>query len=102
MIIRDVPRNFGKDVGTVDDCSFQIVHIDKIITLRTSNPSEKRHWMKVTESAILEAEKRLASSYSDDKLHIESKIPMIGTLEVKLLEAQKLSAADRLSMFIIF
>ena len=62
MIIRDVPRNFAKDVGTVDDCSFQIVHMDKIITLRASTPSEKRQWMKVSEAAISEAEKRLASS----------------------------------------
>lgn len=98
MIIRDVPKNFGKDVGTVDDCSFQIVHLDKIITLRASTPSEKRQWIKVTEGAISDAEKRLASSFSDDKLHKESNIPIIGTLEVKLLEAKQLSAADRFKL----
>jgi len=97
MIIRDVPKNFGKDVGIVDDCSFQIVHMDKIITLRATSSSDKKHWMKITESAIADAERKLAATHSADKLDLQ-KGEIIGTLEVKLLEAKKLSFSEKLKL----
>lgn len=97
MIIRDVPKNFGKDVGAVDDCSFQIVHMDKIITLRAPSSSDKKQWMKIAEGAIADAEKKIAASYSGDKLDLQQG-EMIGTLEVKLLEAKKLSSSDGLKL----
>jgi Ca2+-dependent lipid-binding protein len=104
MIIRDVPKSgpSTKDVGVIDESSFQIVHIDKIITLRAPSPSEKKQWLNVVESCIEDAEKKL----TQDEVNIPHKMkslvdrPIIGTLEVKLLETKKLACSDRIRKFI--
>ena len=76
--------------------------MDKIITLRAPTPSDKRQWMKIVETAIADAEKKLSKSLSDNKLQKESNLSMIGTLEVKLLEVKKLASADRISNYLNF
>jgi hypothetical protein len=97
LIIREVPKSGpgGKDVGVVDDCSFQIVHIDKNITLRASSPSEKKQWMNICESYISQAEKKIAFDSNQNVSQKTSK-NMIGTLQVYLLEAKKLTGSDKI------
>lgn len=103
MIIREVPKSGpgGKDVGVVDESSFQVVHIDKVITLRAGSASDKRQWMNVVEGAIAQAEKRLTKEMSMDMIQDSVDKPMIGTLEVNLLEAKKLAGSDKIRKFLI-
>ena len=99
MIIRDVTKTGagGKDIGTIDEMTFQVVHIDKIITLRAITASDKRQWMKILESTIQQAEKQMAAQSSQDMAVAQkSDRRMIGTLEFKVLEAKKLAGSEKI------
>ena len=77
--------------------TFQIVHIDKIITLRGNTASDKRQWMKILESTIQQAEKQMAAQNSQDMaVGQKSNRRMIGTLEFKVLEAKKLAGSEKI------
>ena len=99
MIVRQVPSN-AKDVGTVDDMSWQIVHLEKVITVRSCNESEKKVWMNHIQSCISTLEKKMQTDSSQSQ---EISLPhqkMIGTLEIQLIEGKKLSGSDKIRMFL--
>jgi hypothetical protein len=98
IIIRDVPKSgpSTKDVGMVDESSFQIVHIDKVITLRANSPSDRRQWISMVEGCLAQAEKKSQKDKNQDVVLSDDSRPMIGTLEVRILEAKKLAGSDRI------
>ena len=99
LIIREVPKSGpgAKDVGTVDECSFQLVHIDKLITVRATSASDKKQWMNIVDSHIGLVDGQLSSESKNDLfLNQNMSKKMIGTLEIKLIEATKLTGTDKI------
>jgi hypothetical protein len=86
--IREACRISNKDVGSLDNCCFQIIHETEIITLRVTNVSEKRQWMNQIEAAI-KLHHTKANKKSVQK-HNSGVTSTIGTLNVLLMRAYKL------------
>ena len=53
VTIREVPRSsIGKDIGQVDETTFQIVHHDDIVTVKASSQALKNKWISNYESVL--------------------------------------------------
>ncbi|ORX88366.1 hypothetical protein K493DRAFT_341344 [Basidiobolus meristosporus CBS 931.73] len=89
MVAREIPRGFNQ--SGVDDTSFQIVHIEEVITVKCSSVSTKRKWMNELEAArshYLDVEKK-ALGPGTPPAH------PIGTLQVTVLEGEHLATTDQ-------
>ncbi|OAJ42474.1 hypothetical protein BDEG_25924 [Batrachochytrium dendrobatidis JEL423] len=96
MIAREAARLSNKDAGLIDKCCLQIVMENDIITLRAMSVSDKRQWLNQIEAAVKierTAQKRLAGGQKMQASIMSQ--TTIGTLEVKLYQAQHLGPVDR-------
>ncbi|KAJ3270432.1 Intersectin 1 (SH3 domain protein) [Terramyces sp. JEL0728] len=84
LSIRDAIKLPQKDTGDITNCSFQIIYEEEIITLRTTNVSEKRQWINLVEAAIKEF--KLSMIKEKSSINMNNAQQAIGTVRVRLLE----------------
>ncbi|KAK9766343.1 hypothetical protein K7432_004643 [Basidiobolus ranarum] len=89
MVAREVPRGFNQ--SGVDETTFQIVHIEEVITVKCSSVSTKRKWMNELEAArthYLDIERQVLGPGT-------TPAHPIGTLQVTVLEGEHLATTDQ-------
>lgn len=97
LSIREAIKLPQKDTGDITNCSFQIIYEGEIITLRTTNVSEKRQWINLVEAAIKEF--KLSMIKEKSSVNMNNAQQAIGTVRVKLLEG--VHRSDPNSMYIL-
>jgi hypothetical protein len=96
LSVREATRVPNKDIGVLDNCCFQLLFEDEILTLRTNNVSEKRQWINQVETA----RKMNQPSKPKSNQLLSSQSEAIGTLNVVLIRARK-SASSGMQALIL-
>jgi hypothetical protein len=85
LAVREAVKVTGKDTGPLDSSCFQIIYEGEIITLRSTNVSEKRQWINQIETAKTSLQKAKVSASASEK---NPSADTIGTLNVQVFGPQ--------------